>query len=155
MGAGIALQSDGILLWPTGLVSPTETNRCNGRGARSHILNGERGQRAARAIDAVGLHSGLRFVPAPSQPLRGSPSPVSTGEGWGGGRHHGSISPVASRELEDHLIDREAVAGLRAQFGDRAVALGAQHVLHLHRLDDGERLAGLDLLTFLDDQRRE
>ena len=30
------------------------------------------------------------------------------------------------------------------------VALGAQHVLHLHRLDHGERLAGLDLLALLD-----
>ena len=27
-----------------------------------------------------------------------------------------------------------------------AVALGAQHVLHLHRLDHGQRLADLDLL---------
>ena len=26
-------------------------------------------------------------VPAPSRPLRGSPSPVATGAGWGGGRH--------------------------------------------------------------------
>jgi hypothetical protein len=30
-------------------------------------------------------------VPAPSRPLRGSPSPVDTGEGWGGGRHRGLI----------------------------------------------------------------
>ena len=34
-----------------------------------------------------------------------------------------------------------------------AVALGAQHVFHLHRLDHGERLAGLDLLAFGDRDR--
>jgi len=34
---------------------------------------------------------------------------------------------------------------------DRAVLFGRQHVLHLHRFDDGERLAGLDLLALLDD----
>ena len=31
--------------------------------------------------------------------------------------------------------------------GDRAVALGAQHVLHLHRLDHRQHLAGLDFLA--------
>ena len=31
---------------------------------------------------------------------------------------------------------------------DRAIAFRAQHVLHLHRLDHSERLAGLDLLPF-------
>jgi hypothetical protein len=28
-----------------------------------------------------------KFVPAPSPRLRRAPSPVATGEGWGGGRH--------------------------------------------------------------------
>ncbi len=31
---------------------------------------------------------------------------------------------------------------------DHPVAIGAQHVLHLHGLDHGERFAGLDLLPF-------
>jgi lysyl-tRNA synthetase class 2 len=39
-----------------------------------------------RAAQAAGL------VPAPSQPLRGSPSPVSTGEGRGGGRQAAGLT---------------------------------------------------------------
>src|SRR3954447_1888880 len=50
-------------------------------------------------------------------------------------------------ELENDRIDCEAIAFLGVNFGNRAVALGAQHVFHLHRLDDAERLAGLDLLA--------
>jgi adenosylcobyric acid synthase len=42
--------------------------------AEAHLLPAE---------DSMALLS----VPAPSHPLRGSPSPVDTGEGWGGGRH--------------------------------------------------------------------
>jgi elongation factor P--(R)-beta-lysine ligase len=38
-------------------------------------------ERLLRACQAASL------LPAPTQPLRGSPSPVATGEGWGGGRH--------------------------------------------------------------------
>jgi hypothetical protein len=32
----------------------------------------------------------FRFVPAPFPRLRRAPSPVLTGEGWGGGRHSSS-----------------------------------------------------------------
>ena len=35
----------------------------------------------------------------------------------------------------------------------RGVALGAQHILHLHRFDDAQRLAGLHFLTDLDGDR--
>jgi hypothetical protein len=41
------------------------------------------------------------------------------------------------REFEDHVVQREAVAFVRVDFLDRAVALGDEHVLHLHRFDDG------------------
>jgi hypothetical protein len=44
---------------------------------------------------------------------------------------------------------------LDADLLDGAVALGAQDVLHLHRLDDGQRLAGLDLLPFGDGERND
>jgi len=39
-------------------------------------------------------------VPAPSQPLRGSPSPAAAGEGWGGGRHELSrrFNPATKRK---------------------------------------------------------
>src|SRR5258707_6684409 len=57
---------------------------------------------------------------------------------------------TASAEFENDFVDREAVADLGADLGDLAVALGAQHVLHLHRLHGGERLAGLDLLALGD-----
>src|SRR5262245_49820071 len=41
----------------------------------------------------------------------------------------------ALREFEYHGIDVEAVAGLGQDLGDFHVALGFEHVLHLHRLD--------------------
>src|SRR4051812_4911594 len=58
-----------------------------------------------------------------------------------------------SDELEDHRIDGEAVALLGGDRRDGGVALRAQHVLHLHGLDDGERLARLHLLPGLDEDR--
>src|SRR5712691_6276136 len=56
----------------------------------------------------------------------------------------------ASREFHDHRVHRETVSGPGVNLLHHAVALGAQHVLHLHRLDHGERLARLDLLAFGD-----
>ncbi len=60
-----------------------------------------------------------------------------------------------SGEFEDDLVDREAVADLGADLRHLAVALGAQDVLHLHRLHGGERLAGLDLLPLGDGETDE
>ncbi len=45
--------------------------------------------------------------------------------------------------------------GLARTARDPAVALGAQHVFHLHRLDNRERLAGLDLLSGRHVDRRQ
>ena len=47
-----------------------------------------------------------------------------------------------------HLL--QAVAGPGVDRPHRAGLLGAQDVLHLHRLDDGERLSGLDMVTRAD-----
>jgi len=60
-----------------------------------------------------------------------------------------------SGEFEDDLVDREAVADLGADLRHLAVALGAQDVLHLHRLHGGQRLAGLDLLPLGDGETDE
>ena len=57
---------------------------------------------------------------------------------------------LTSLEFEDHLVDGETVAGVGADACDAAVAFGTQHILHLHRLDDGERLAGFHLLALRD-----
>src|SRR5262249_6552863 len=59
----------------------------------------------------------------------------------------------ASRELHDHRVDGEAVAGLGLYHLHDAVALRAQDVLHLHGFDHGERLAGLYLLPLADRDR--
>src|SRR5579863_3817599 len=58
-----------------------------------------------------------------------------------------------SGELHNYRIHGNTVARLDADSLDAAVALGAQDVLHLHRLDHGERLAGLDFLTRRDRDR--
>src|SRR5579883_1540796 len=62
---------------------------------------------------------------------------------------------AASGEFENDLIDGETVARLGAYLGDLGVALGAQHILHLHGLDYGELLAGLDLLSLIDGEGDE
>src|SRR5581483_2040300 len=59
-----------------------------------------------------------------------------------------AIHGNASRKFEDQRIDRQRRAGRRMNLLHSAVALGAQHVLHLHGFDHRERLAGLDLLPF-------
>src|SRR5215471_1285289 len=59
----------------------------------------------------------------------------------------------ASRELHDHRVDGEAVAGLGPDRLHDAVALRAQDVLHLHGFDHRERLARLDLLALADRDR--
>src|ERR1700730_4491781 len=68
--------------------------------------------------------------------------------------HPGSTLPETPlRELEDHGIDRKAVALFGEDRLDGAVAFGAQHVLHFHRLYDRPRLARLDLLPHRDGDR--
>ena len=59
---------------------------------------------------------------------------------------HGTLRQKlrASGKLHDHFIDRKTVAGSAVDLGDRAVALGAQDVLHLHGLDHTQTLARLD-----------
>src|SRR5208282_1444350 len=51
-------------------------------------------------------------------------------------------------EFHDYRVDGDAVARLDGYLLDDAVALGAQDVLHLHRLDDSQGFARLDLLAF-------
>src|ERR1700722_20396097 len=68
--------------------------------------------------------------------------------------HPGSTLPeMPLRKLQDHGIDRKAVALFGKDRLDGAVAFGAQHVLHLHRLDDRQRLARLDVLPHRDGDR--
>ena len=57
------------------------------------------------------------------------------------------------RELGQHLVGADAVAGLDVDHRDGAVALGADDVLHLHRFDDAERLARLHFLPGRDIHR--
>ena len=57
---------------------------------------------------------------------------------------------TVSGEYENQRIHRQRRAGGGVDFLHCAVALGAQHVLHLHRFNYGERFAGLDLLSFGD-----
>src|SRR5207237_367498 len=49
---------------------------------------------------------------------------------------------------QEHRIDREAVARLRVDRLHCPRLFGAQDILHLHRFDHRERLAGLDLVAF-------
>src|SRR5690349_13763581 len=53
-------------------------------------------------------------------------------------------------KIHDHRINRQGVARLDADLLDGGVALGAQDVLHLHRLHHAKRLPGLDLLALGD-----
>jgi DJ-1/PfpI family len=52
-----------------------------------------------------------------------------------------------SLKFEDYLVHGQAVARIGADAPDPPVALGSQHIFHLHCLDDGERFSGLDLLA--------
>src|SRR4029079_5394245 len=66
---------------------------------------------------------------------------------------HGGKAPL--RKLQYHGIDIEAVAGLGQNLGDFGIALGLEHILHLHRLDDAERVARGNLLAFADIERHD
>lgn len=49
-------------------------------------------------------------------------------------------------ELDDDLIDRQAFSRLRDDHPHPAILFGFEHVLHFHRLDDRQLLAGGHLL---------
>src|SRR5687768_12235378 len=70
-----------------------------------------------------------------------------------------TLSSAARRAVRVRAVgldDREGVAGrdrdalLDRELGDHARLVGGDLVLHLHRLDDGDELALLDLLARLD-----
>src|SRR5581483_781153 len=58
-------------------------------------------------------------------------------------------------ELQDHGTDRQNVALPRNDPGDRGIMVGAQHIRHLHRLDDRQRLTRPDFLAGADMDRGE
>src|SRR5262249_13420173 len=58
----------------------------------------------------------------------------------------GAHADKSSRELHNDRVHGKAVAGLCFELRHGDVAAGLEHVLHLHGLDDGQRLAGLHLL---------
>src|SRR6266849_11194757 len=67
--------------------------------------------------------------------------------------HPPTTSPQARTKARNSLcefqydgVHRETVAFLGVDLLHHPVAFGTQHVFHLHRLDHGERLSGLDLL---------
>ena len=82
---------------------------------------------------------------ASRHPPRRSASAVRKGYRLRLGRRHNFLF-----EADDGLIHRQAFARIGQQLFHHAVALGLQHILHFHRLDLGQHLAGLDLLSHLD-----
>src|SRR5579859_543950 len=52
-------------------------------------------------------------------------------------------------DLADDRACRYGLADLDAEPGDRAVLVGGQRLLHLHRFEHDDRVPGLDLLAFL------
>ena len=62
----------------------------------------------------------------------------------------GSLSQAGLLELQDNLVDGKACPGIGLYRGDHRIFFGAQHVLHLHRLDDAKLFAGLYFLADLD-----
>src|SRR5207245_956443 len=56
---------------------------------------------------------------------------------------------TALLELHDRLVDNQALALARQHLGHDAIRRGEEHVLHLHRLDHRDALAGLYLLPGL------
>jgi len=94
--------------------------------------------------------------PAAQPQARGGarrPKPVADALHLAGNAEADGFLQRPSIEFEDYLVDSEAVAGICVDARDAAVTLGTQHVLHLHRFDNRERLAGLHLLALLDDNR--
>src|SRR5438552_2211734 len=62
-----------------------------------------------------------------------------------------SLPPVSSSatsgEDDQHVALVDGLALLAADLGDRAVVLGLDRDLHLHRLEDHQRVALVDLVT--------
>ena len=62
--------------------------------------------------------------------------------------------PIYSNS-KNRLIDGEGVADADQQLGHFRLALGAEHVFHLHRFDDGQILARLHVFARRDDDLRQ
>src|SRR5262245_19950459 len=64
-------------------------------------------------------------------------------------------SQFRSGEFEDNGVHSQAIAWLGIDLLDRAVDLGAQDVLHLHRFHNRDRLAGHDFLPLFHSDRND
>ena len=64
-------------------------------------------------------------------------------EGAGSGS---ATAQIGLLELDDGLIDHQALALVHKNLGDRDVVDGTQTIFHLHRLDNADFFARLDLL---------
>src|SRR4051794_27092385 len=60
---------------------------------------------------------------------------------------------AASADHEQRLVEFHRLAALGKNFQDRAGHFGFDRIEHLHRLDDPERVAGLDRLADADERR--
>lgn len=58
-------------------------------------------------------------------------------------------------ELEDRLINRQAIARFDVDDLDHAVAFGLKHIFHLHGFDHRQFLAALDVLSGFNRQRHQ
>src|SRR5580704_18661638 len=100
-------------------------------------------------------------MPAPSHPLRGSPSPVATGEGWVGAGNSGwriAMSDAKAREaictLGASIFERGLTAGSSGNISVRVeggwlmtptnASLGRLDPARLSKLDDDGKLVGGD-----------
>src|SRR5439155_18247244 len=122
-------------------------------GARAHV---------ARALRAAGLRgSRARQRPGPRRlpvPQRG-PAPARAGAlvldaaGRAGAAGQPRGRGLARRVLDDRQrrAGGDRLALLDGQLGNDAGLVGGDLVLHLHRLDDRDELALLDLLALLDE----
>ena len=121
-----------------------------GRDHRRDRLVGADHQRLDAAVAAV-AHPAAQ---AEASPLSHRPGAVADAlDPAGDAQPHGCASALIRIRGSTWSTARLS-PGLARMLGDAAVALGAQHVLHLHRLDDRQRLAGLDLLALVDGERR-
>src|SRR5271165_6056986 len=142
-----------ILIWGDGHVPNLGPERTLSTGL-DHGRDGlgcARDERLDPAVPAVS-------DPAAQPQARGGtrhPNPVSDALHLAGYPEANGFLQCPSIEFEDYLVDGEAVARAGADARDAAIPFGAQHILHFHRLDDRERLAGFHLLALLDDDRGE
>lgn len=135
-----------------------------GDGRKSRALPTQVRQFGDRRVQALhqSLYRTVPSVPDPTrkaQPGRFTDTPCSIPDTLDPARdaqpagHHLAHPHVPLLELDDRLVDRQAGSGRSMDLGHRPVPLGAQHILHLHRLDHANFLAGLDLVALFDRQR--